>query len=291
MFRPADMLIDAYLVHLTERLQRIFPEASASARHGLERVARRALVHTARSDALYTNLEGTLHACEVLLCLLEGRQLARGDLSVRDWLQLIAAALCAHTGFVRGALPGDDGADLVADRSGTRFTLSHGMTDGCLQPVFRTRSQAFVHWHLHAEPEFDCERIIDLLEALDFPLPQGRRVPLSGEGGLLAASRIIAQAGDPRWRQRMPRYYRQLQEAGLTTATELTGPEEAARRFLDDVRRHLLPEMGALLDWLGYTVEGQLWLARLQGQLFAMDHPRPRNEVTVTATQVSCSPG
>lgn len=275
MFRPADILIDAYLEHLDVRMQRLFPQVQDSERYGLQRVARLGLTHTARTDALYTNLEGTLHNVEVLLCILDGRQMARSDLTPREWLQMLAAALVAYTGFARGALPGDDGPDLLADAEGGRFQLEVGKTDGCLLPIFLSRSQAFVHFHLRTEPLFDCQRIADLLDYLRFPTMPVDVPADNGLGPLLGAAQVIAQAGDPRFQQRMPKFFRQLEEAGAAAELGLHHPADVRANYPARFWQSLLPRIAMALDYLRYTAEGQLWLARMNGHMLQEEHARP----------------
>lgn len=274
MFRPADILIDAYLPHLAGRFQRLFPQARVAELQGLERVGRLALTHTARTDALYTNLEGTLQTVEVLLCILDGRQMARSDLAPRDWLQMVAAGLVGYTGFARGALPGDDGLDLVVDPTGHRFQLPVGRTDGCLLPVFLSRSKAFVHWHLRTEPEFDCQRIIDLLDFLSFPTAPADVPADNGPGPLLGAAQVIAQAGDPRFHQRMPRFYRQLEEAGMAAEFGFTQAADVRTNYPRRFWELLLPRISMALRYLRFTAEGQLWLARMNGHMLQAEHAR-----------------
>lgn len=281
MFKPSEVVISAYLDHLDARLLGLFPEAGERSRHTLRRAGRLLLGHTARTDALYTNLEGTLHRVEVLLCILEGRQQQQTDLAVQDWLHLVVAALAAYTGFARGSLPGDGEGEVSAGSDAGVIALGPEQTDGCLLPVFIARSQAFVRLYLRNESLLDPQAIADSLGHLEFPVFSGAdEATADAPGDWLNAAQLVSQLGDPRFHQRLPRLFRQLQEAGVTQQLEVADMTQLRRYWARHFWERLLPRVAVALPCLQQTGDGELWLARMNGHLLAAEHPDALQPVT-----------
>lgn len=105
MFKPADTVIDAFMHRLRDEFAQAHPGASFEEGETLARAGRLALTHVSRSNALYTNLDSALLITEVALRILEGRQIERYDVTSRDWLDFVVAALSVFTGFARGVFP------------------------------------------------------------------------------------------------------------------------------------------------------------------------------------------
>ena len=272
MFKPADIVIDAYLEWLAKEFKRAHPDVGIAELNTLERAGRLALTHTARTNALYTNLDGCLLTTEVAMRIIEGRQIERFDVSVSDWLHFIVASLCCFTGFVRGVLPGDNGRDLVAGPDNQRFRLDRGQHDGCLYPVFVDRGQLFVHHRFHDDPLLDTDRLAEYLDSLRwFPT----RKPVEDLGtysALLGGAQMIAHAADPRFQQRMKRFYRQLKEAGEAEQMGYANADDVIATYPRRFWKYILPQIELALSYLKYTGDGQLWLARLNSHMLVEEH-------------------
>lgn len=272
MFKPSDIVIDAYLERLDKEFRRLHPDAPPAAAATLRRAGRLALTHTARTNALYTNMDGCLLTVEVALRIIEGRQIERFDVSAEDWLHFVVAALCVFTGFARGVVPGDRGRDLVVGGNGERFELGRGRTDGCLYPVYIERGQLFVRHYFRTDPTLDAERLADYLDHMRFPTPKADVTDRNGFGALLGAAQLIGHAADPRFHQRLKRFYRQLHEAGLAEAMGYRCAQDVLDTYPQRFWKHILPQIEVALSYLKYTGEGQLWLARMNAHMLAEEH-------------------
>jgi hypothetical protein len=273
MFKPADIVIDDYLQRLTSEFQRAHPGLPHEYAQSLDRAGRLALTHVARTNALYTNLDSTFLVTEVAMRVIEGRQIECFDVTPEDWLHFILGSLCLYTGFVRGVVPGDSGRRLVTDAKGGTIDLERSRTDGYLLGCYIERSQLFVRHYFRGDRLIDGERLAALVEPTR--LPASKTPPDDDEaswGSLLRAAQTIGLGADPRFRQRMKRMYRQLEEAGVA---ERMGYRDAAdvietypQRFWDQ----LLPQIQLALSYLKYTGGGQTWLARLNSQMLIEEH-------------------
>lgn len=272
MFKPSDIVIDAYLERLGNEFRRAHPDAGSAALSTLNRSGRLALTHTARTNALYTNIDGCLLTTEVALRIIEGRQIELFDVSADDWLHFIVAALCSMTGFARGVVPGDKGRSLVIGPNGERFELGRGRTDGCLYPVYIDRGQLFVRHYFRTDPLLDAERLADYLDHMRFPLPKDDVEDRNAFGALLGSAQLIGHAADPRFRQRLKRFYRQLEEAGLAESMGYRNAQDVLDTYPQRFWTHILPRIDVALNYLKYTGEGQIWLARMNAHMLAEEH-------------------
>lgn len=272
MFKPSDIVIDAYLDRLGDEFRRAHPEASSAAQTTLRRCGRLALTHTARTNALYTNIDGCLLTAEVALRIIEGRQIERFDVSADDWLHFMVAALCVFTGFARGVVPGDRGRDLVVGADGQRFELGRGRTDGCLYPVYIERSQLFARHYFRTDPLIEAERIADYLDYMRFPVPKEDVADRDTLGALLGSAQLVGHAADPRFHQRLKRFYRQLEEAGLAEVMGYRNAQDVLDTYPQRFWKHILPQIEVALSYLKYTGEGQIWLARMNAHMLAEEH-------------------
>lgn len=272
MFKPADIIIDDFVARLRDEFARAHPGATFEQRDTLERAGRLALTHVSRSNALYTNLDSTMLMAEVALRILEGRQIERYDVSVRDWLNFMLAALAAFTGFARGVVPGDKGRTLVISEDGKTLELERGRTDGALLRWYVPRSQMFVKHFFANEHEIDVEPIAEMISWTRMPTPRTPPKDLDSWGALLRASQTIGLGADPRFIQRSKRLFRQLEEAGFTRAMGYTSAADVVDTYPARFWEFLLPQLPVALSYLKYTGGGQLWLARLNAHMLEEEH-------------------
>ncbi|HSG90076.1 MAG TPA: hypothetical protein VLA56_12765 [Pseudomonadales bacterium] len=272
MFKPADIIIDDFVARLRDEFARAHPAASQQQRETLDRAARLAMTHVARSNALFTNMESMLLMCEVALSLLEGRQIERYDVTPRDWMNFVLAALSAYAGFTRGVVPGDVGRVLVVSEDGETVEMKRGLTDGFLTRWYVPRSQMFVRHYFANEKELDAGAIAEMIAETRTPTPRTPPADLNSWGALLRACQIIAQGADPRFIQRSKRLFRQLEEAGYTEKMGYVTAADVVDTYPARFWEFLLPQIPKALSYLKYTGGGQLWLARLNAHMLEEEH-------------------
>ena len=115
MFRPSDIIIDAFIARLRTSYTQIYGEGEAHHCETIAHVARMALARMALSNALYHNLDHTLLVTMVGHDILRGQIVRNGTVSSSEWVNFVCSLLCFATGFYRYACPGDDREHCVID--------------------------------------------------------------------------------------------------------------------------------------------------------------------------------
>ena len=141
MFRPSDIIIDAFVKRLTADYVGAFGDGNRAHIDTIAHVARMSLNRIARSNALYHNIDHTMLVTLVGQEMMRGRMVRDGDVPAGDWINFVASLLCFAVGFSRDACPGDDGDSLVVGDGDAVVTPPRGATDGWLWPHFTDRSK------------------------------------------------------------------------------------------------------------------------------------------------------
>lgn len=272
MFKPADIIIDDFVMRLRDEFVRAHPAATFDQRETLDRASRLALTHVARSNALYTNLDSTLLIAEVSLRMLEGRQIECYDVTVHDWLNFMLASIASFAGFARGVVPGDKGRTLVVSPDGETVELDRGKTDGYLLRWYIPRSQMFVRHYYANEVELDAEFMAEIIAHTRMVVPKATDDDPHSWGALLRAAQTIGLGADPRFIQRSKRLFRQLEESGLAEAMGYSTAADVVDTYPDRFWKYLVPQIPVALSYLKYTGGGQLWLARLNSHMLQEEH-------------------
>jgi len=136
--------------------------------------------------------------------ILQGRQLARGDLDPDQWIQAVVAMLFHDIGYLRNLLRADTDEQCVVDEHGTMITPPIGATDAYMTPYHVTRGALFVAERFANDPLIDAEVVAAHIEMTRFPVP-----PVEGYqetdslSGLVRAADLIGQMADPQYLQKL----------------------------------------------------------------------------------------
>ena len=93
MFNPNRTVIEAFVSHTASAYQHAFADASPAHIRTLETATQTAMETLLRCDCPYHDIQHTMLVTDVGQTILQGRQLAKGDLSADDWLQAVVAML------------------------------------------------------------------------------------------------------------------------------------------------------------------------------------------------------
>lgn len=272
MFRPSDIIIDAFVTRLTGDYVGAFGDGNAAHIDTIVHVARMSLNRIARSNALYHNIDHTMLVTLVGQEMMRGRMVRDGDVSAGDWINFVASLLCFAVGFSRGACPGDDGDRLVVGDDGAVVTPPRGATDGWLWPYFTDRSKIFVRHYFRDHPMLNSEAMAANIEYSRFPPPTDRNHETATYPGLLRAAHLIGAVADPNFVLKMPPLMQELEESGMAA---LLGYADVADfrigypKLFWDV---LYPRIAHGMELLSYTGEGRVWLANMHAHLLSEEH-------------------
>ena len=268
MFRPSDILIDAFALHLRSEYQRTFPGGEVAHGNAIERAARVALAHIARSNALYHDLSHTILVTQIGQSILKGKILRSDDLSSDEWMHFVVSTLCFAVGFVRDVCPGDDGKGLcVINAAGGTVTMPRGATDGWLWPYFTDRSKLFVAHHFRNDPVVDWRKVADNIEYSRYPPLPDRNRETTTFPGLLRASHLIGSIADPEFDAKTKPLLVELEESGMTKLLGYSNIAEFRVGFQDLFWLTMYPLVADGLKLLDLTGEGREFVAHLHAHL------------------------
>ena len=103
-----------------------------------------ALARIAESDALYHNVEHTVHVTIVGIEILRAKHIESKGVSRNNWLNTVIVLLCHDIGYVRGICASDDVERLSTgiDNQSTRIAVRR--SDAALMPIHVNRGKRFV---------------------------------------------------------------------------------------------------------------------------------------------------
>ncbi len=272
MFKPSDILIDAFVERVRADFVRVYGAREQERLHCLVWVARMALTRMTFTNALYTNLTMTMLTTQVATDILRGRVVARGDVSADDWLHFTSASLCYLVGFVRGSVKGDSGRLCVIDEAGNTAELQRGQSDGALYPWGVPRGKLFVQQFFRGHSLVDGERLASCIEYTHYPALRDRNHETGNWPGLLRGAQTIAVVSDPRFTQRLKFFYLQLKEAGVAQSLSFNSAADVFDSMPSSFWKFLFPMIGDAIDYLKYTGDGQTWLANMNAHMLQEEH-------------------
>ena len=271
MFRPSDIIIEAFTKRLEQEYDLLFGDTEPQYRYTLTRVANTVLHLIARSDALYHDLDHTLLVTQVGFRILHGRIVRENNVGPLEWIHFVASLLCFAVGMVRGICPGDDAVSCVIDAKNNRIDLPKGATDGFLWPYFADRSKLYVLHYFRDHPILDARRMAEYIEYARFPPPSDRNFDTRTYPGLLRACHLIGAVADPNFMSKMPALMWELVESNMTQQLGYNSVAEWQKDYPNFFWFELYPLIADGVEYLSYTARGRIWLATMQAQVLKLE--------------------
>lgn len=280
MLNPTQLTIDHFVDQLQNAYRRTYSDLEPEIYNIAGWTGRLALEVIANTNALYHNLEHTVMVAQAGLAIIEGKHLAEGGITPRDWLHYVIALLCHDIGYVRGVLRGDRGYTYATGIGDETISLPNGGTDISLTPYHVDRSKQFVRERFGeaamviTRDIVDAERVVSFIEMTRFPPPkEPAYADTVGYGGLTRAADFIGQLGDPNYLRKAPALYYEFEETRSNQQLGYNSPADlrlAYARFFWDVVSPYIPDA---LRYLQKTQEGKQWIANLYAHVFSSEHP------------------
>lgn len=268
MFNPNIAVINAFVSHSLEEFERSFTNTTQAHLSALEQAARTALETLLNCDCPYHDIQHTILVTDVGQTILNGRQLARGDLTPDDWLQAVVAMLFHDIGYLRNLLPNDSEEGCVVDAQGTRISPPKGSTDAFMTPYHVTRGVLFVSERFANDPVIDQHRVAECIEMTRFPVPQTEDyADTDSLAGLVRAADLIGQMADPQYLQKLSRLYAEFVETGEAERSGFSNPGELRDGFPDFFYAQVHPYIDHGIAYLKRSHEGHQWIANLYHHL------------------------
>lgn len=264
MFNPYRTVIDAFVAHCVRRYQDAFPNRNLGHEEFLEQSARTALETLLNCDCPYHDANHTILVTDVGQTILRGRLVSQGDVSPHEWVHAVVAMLFHDIGYLRGLLKDDREGSYIADESGNRVTPPEGATDAYMMPYHVTRGCIFIHERFASDPLIDVATVASYIEMTRFPVPEDKHYQrIDSFAGLVRASDLIGQMGDPLYVQKLARLYVEFCETGEAERLGYQNAGELRAGFPEFFYEHVYPYITEGLRFLRKTQEGQQWTANL----------------------------
>ncbi len=276
MLNITELLADAFVRRLREGYEQNFGGKPREYADTIASAARSALASIANSDALYHNVEHTIHVTLVGQALLRGKHLKENWVSPQDWLHVVISLLCHDIGYVKGICEAD-GDGLYATGSGARrVRLPYGATDASLMAYHVDRGKLYVDERFRTDPAIDIDAIKRNIELTRFPIPDSDDPPNTADyPALVRAADLIGQLGDPRYLKKVPALFYELEETGFNETTGYHSPGDLLVNYPEFYWTNVYPYIPDALGYLSVTAEGEAIIASLYANLSLAERLAP----------------
>ena len=268
--------------HFVNHLQQVYlltcgerEKAAVYTAAGAARLSMNILFNT---DALYHNAEHTMHVTSVALEILLGRQYQEGNVTPRDWLHFVLAALFHDIGYVKGICRLDKDGNYATGIGDEVVQISPLGSDITLAPYHVDRSKLFIRERFGSRTiddsvSIDTETICSYIEMTRYPpLEHSLKECFDDYASLLRAADFIGQLGDPNYLNKTVALYYEYDELGMNTQLGYHAPGELRKNFAKFYWEEVSPYIQPALRYLRLTPDGKQWIANLHSHVFDVEH-------------------
>jgi len=273
MFNPTKVLIDSFLEEIKKAYTFTYGSYKVELCETLQWAGNMALEIIANSDALYHNLEHTIHVTLVGQQILMGKQIKEGRIPPEDWLHFVISLLCHDIGYIKGVCREDDIENLTFSTGldEPRFViLDTGSTDAGLTKYHVDRGKKFVRERFGnsllgiIDPDVICKNI----ELTRFPVPNtDDHKDTVGYPGLLRAADLMGQLSDPRYLEKIPALFYEFLETGESEHRGWKNPGDLKKAYPGFFWNIVYPYVETGIKFLKVTQTGKQYLSSLYSQV------------------------
>lgn len=277
MLDVTELLVTQVIERLRASYREMFGERELEYLSLATESARVVLSRIAQSDALYHNVEHTVHVTLVGLEILGGRLLRHPhDVAPRNWINVVVSLLCHDVGYVRGICAAD-GVDRIASGIGSQtLWIASGTSDAALMPFHVDRGKRFVGEHFGtAAALVDLDVVQACIERTRFPVPADPWYQQTGDDpGLVRGADLIGQLSDPRYLSKLAAVFFEFEEVGFNQTTGYRRPGDLLYSYPTFFESNVVPYIGDAEFFLRQTAGGRDVIASLYRNLDAARRPR-----------------
>ncbi len=274
MLNVTQLLIAEVTMRLDVAFEAMFGRAEREYVQHAKDAAATALGHIATSDALYHNVEHTVHVTMVGLEILKARQLHELGITRGDWLNVVIALLCHDIGYVRGICRTDDGERLATGIGNQSTRIGIRSSDAALMPIHVDRGKLFV------EEQFGNLEVLDILaiqvciERTRFPVPIDPWYQQNDDyAGLVRGADLIGQLSDPRYLYKLAAIFYEFEEVGLNDTMGYEMPGDLLAAYPLFFEKSIDPYIADSILLLEKTAAGREIIENLYGNLNGARQP------------------
>lgn len=247
---------------VADRLDTSFDDLfSARERHYVQQAkdaAATALAHIATSDALYHNVEHTVHVTLVGIEILAAKHRKELNVSIGDWLNTVIALLCHDIGYVRGICASDDGERLANGVGSQSTRIAVRRSDAALMPIHVDRGKRFVEEQFSAVDLVDVLAVQACIERTRFPVPADPWYQQNADyPGLVRGADLIGQLSDPRYLHKLSAIFYEFEEVGFNEGMGYQMPGDLLEAYPLFFEKSVDPYISESLQLLETTAAGR----------------------------------
>ncbi|MEZ5596218.1 MAG: hypothetical protein R3E84_07485 [Pseudomonadales bacterium] len=268
MFNPNSRMIDGFIAYMRLRFEEAFSNVADANMRLLDQSVRASLSALLECDCPYHDIQHTMLVTDIGQTMLQGRQLAHGDVTPSDWLHAVIAMLFHDVGYIRSLLAEDTPESCIADDAGNRVAPPKGCTDAFMTPYHVARSRMFVRERFRNEPLLDLDLLCGHIEMTRFPVPKKEEYQkLDSFGALVRSADLLGQMADPQYLKKLSRLFAEFIETGEAARQGFKTPGELRAKFSGFFNAQVRPYVGEGLRHLRRAPDGQQWIANLHHHL------------------------
>jgi len=273
MLSTVEVAIEAFVGELRDGYRRTWGDVEPENPSIIAWAASTVLEVISQSDALYHDVEHTIHVTLVGQELLRGQHIRHGGVSPSDWLQVVVSLLCHDIGYVRGICRRDQGLVCATGTGDATVTLPEGATDAALSPWHVERGKLFVEERFRRAPRIDVEAVKRNVLGTRFPVPAAEESSdVDGYPRLVRAADLIGQLSDPLYLKKIPALFYEFEETGVNRELGYRHPGDLRRNYPRFYWSCVYPYIAGTLDLLSLTQRGLQIRANLFSNVFMVEH-------------------
>lgn len=274
MFNSTNILIRKFQQLLRDGYHRTFGSLEADYADIICWAGGMALEIIASTDALYHNIEHTIHVSLVGMEILRGKHIKEGGVSPENWLHYMISLFCHDIGYVKGVCKDDQPSqNLYATGTGDMVELEMGSTDAALTPYHIDRGKLFIDERFGGHTLINTEIIKMNIELTRFPVPDTEiHKDTKSFPGLVRAADLIGQLSDPRYLQKISALYYEFKETGTAEILGYKSPGDLRESYHKFFWNIAYPFIKDSLQYLRLTQDGKQVISGLYSNVFSVEH-------------------
>mmetsp|Transcript_11502 Transcript_11502/g.43162 ORF Transcript_11502/g.43162 Transcript_11502/m.43162 type:complete len:295 (-) Transcript_11502:1378-2262(-) len=275
VFNSTNILIRKFQDQLRDGYQRTFGSMEADYADIICWAGAMALEIIASSDALYHNIEHTIHVSLVGMEILRGKHIKEGGVSPESWLHFMISLFCHDIGYVKGVCKDDQQVHNLYSTGvdGEMVELEVGSTDAALTPYHVDRGKLFIDERFGGHSIISTVAIKKNIELTRFPVPDSEdHKDTKHYPGLVRAADLIGQLSDPRYLQKITALYYEFKETGTADILGYKSPGDLRESYHKFFWNIAYPFIKDALQYLRLTQDGKQIISGLFANVFSVEH-------------------
>lgn len=227
-----------------------------------------------KCSAPYHNGEHTLNVLFCGLSLLEGKHFKMGSIQESDWANVVVS-LCYHDiGYVRNICEQDTETHQIISEDGETIEIPPFTGDAFLTPYHVQRGCIFAKQKVSGSKLLDSEFISACIDQTTFNIQEdnNRRQEADIYPKIVQTADLIGQLGDLNYFNNLPLLYFELEETGFAKVLSIDSANSLRVNFPKFFKDFVIQKISDVLPLLQVTKRGELWISKLNYNLFSEDN-------------------